>query len=128
MLAANWERRRSSICWDRCRTRPGAPFQLLGVGRPELRPLVAEALLLLGTERALVVCGEDGLDEVTLAGATRVTEVRGGQLREFTWHPRDFGIPTASMAELRISGPDESAATIRGVLAGEPGRCATSWC
>ncbi len=61
----------------------GAPFQVVGVGRAELRPLVAEALLLLGTERALVVHGEDGLDEVTLAGPTRVTEVSAERTAQF---------------------------------------------
>ena len=51
-----------------------APFQLLGVGRAELQPLLAEALLLLGVRRALVVHGSDGLDEVTLGGTTDVIE------------------------------------------------------
>ena len=60
-----------------------APFQVLGVGRPELRQLLAEALLLLGMRRALVVQGGDGLDEVTLAGPTRVTEVTPEGLRQF---------------------------------------------
>ena len=65
----------------------------------ELQPLLAEALLLLGTRRALVVHGSDGLDEVTLAGETFVTEVRDGQLHEFVWTPADFGL---ERAELRI--------------------------
>lgn len=98
-----------------------APFQLLGVGRPELRPVMAEALRLLGIERALVVCGEDGLDEVTLSGATRVTEVHEGRLREFTWHPSDFGIEPAGLDELRVDDAAESAAMIRGIFAGRPG-------
>lgn len=54
-----------------------APFQLLGVGRAELQPLLADALVLLGIRRALVVHGSDGLDEVTLGGATNVIEVTG---------------------------------------------------
>jgi anthranilate phosphoribosyltransferase len=99
----------------------GAPFQLLGVGRPELRPLVAEALALLGTERAVVVCGEDGLDEVTLTGITRVTEVRAGQLREFAWHPNDFDLEASGLQGLRVTDPEESAAMIRRVLAGDAG-------
>ena len=57
----------------------GAPFQVVGVGLPDLRPLLAEALQLLGSQRAIVVQGEDGLDEVTLAGPTRVTEVGSGR-------------------------------------------------
>ncbi len=51
----------------------GAPYQLMGVGRPELRPLMAEALQSLGVRRAVVVSGEDGLDEVTLGGVTNVS-------------------------------------------------------
>jgi len=99
----------------------GAPFQLLGVGRPELRPVMAAALALLGIERAVVVCGEDGLDEVTLSGVTKVTEVRAGKIREFTWHPNDFGIEPCGLEDLRVSGPEESATMIRNVLAGHGG-------
>ena len=80
-----------------------APFQLLGVGRDELRPLLAGALNLLGTRRALVVCGADGLDEVTLAGPTLVTEVRQDTTREFTWKPADFGLAPADLAPLRVA-------------------------
>ena len=57
-----------------------APFQLLGVGRAELQPLLAEALLMLGARRALVVHGSDGLDEVTLGGTTDVIELSGSPL------------------------------------------------
>jgi len=99
----------------------GAPFQVVGVGRAELRPLVAEALLLLGTARALVVHGEDGLDEVTLAGPTRVTEVSASGMRNFSWTPSDFGLEPQTLESLQVSGPAESAAMIREVLAGKPG-------
>lgn len=99
----------------------GAPFQLLGVGRPELRPMMAEALGLLGIERAFVVCGEDGLDEVTLSGTTRVTEVHQGRLRELTWHPFDFGVEPSPLDELRVDDAAASAAMIRGIFAGQLG-------
>ncbi len=99
----------------------GAPFQLLGVGRPEMRTTMAEALGLLGTKRAVVVSGEDGLDEVTLDGITYVTEIRGGRLHEFTWHPRDFGLEAGGLHDLRVSGPADSARMIRSVLSGERG-------
>ncbi len=98
-----------------------APFQVVGVGRAELRPLLAEALLLLGTKHALVVQGEDGLDEVTLAGPTRVTEVLPSGLRNFTWTPSDFGLAPASLESLGVNNPQESAAMIRDVLQGAPG-------
>ena len=99
----------------------GASYQLLGVGRSELRPLLAAALARLGTRRALVVHGEDGLGELTLAGPTRVTEVRGDSLRDFVWTPGDFGLEPSSLDAIRIDGPPSSAAMIRAVLDGEPG-------
>ena len=98
-----------------------APFQLLGVGRPGLRPLLAGALALLGTRRALVVWGEDGLDELTLAGGTRVTCVGEGADCEWRWTPADFGLDAAPLDGLRVSDPQQSAAVIRGVLAGDRG-------
>jgi anthranilate phosphoribosyltransferase len=99
----------------------GAAFQLLGVGRPVLRPLLAEALALLGTQRALVVCGEDGLDEVTISGSTLVSETTAGKVHEFRWSPADFDLPTSGLDALNAAGPEESAAHIRQVLAGEQG-------
>ena len=63
----------------------GAPFQLLGVGRTELRQTMAKVLAILGSKRAAVVSGEDGLGEVTIAADTLVTEVVGGKLREHRW-------------------------------------------
>jgi anthranilate phosphoribosyltransferase len=98
----------------------GAARQLLGVGRAELRPLLAEALILLGTERSVVVHGSDGLDEVTLSGSTEVAEA-AGQVRHFRWTPADFRLGAINLKAIQITGPDESAATIRGVLAGKPG-------
>jgi anthranilate phosphoribosyltransferase len=98
-----------------------APFQVVGVGRSEVRLLLAEALLLLGTTRALVVQGEDGLDEVTLAGPTRVTEVANGALRNFAWTPADFGLAPSSLDTLKVDGPQASAAIIRHVLGGAAG-------
>lgn len=99
----------------------GAPFQLLGVRLAELQPLLSEALALLGSQRSLVVHGSDGLDEVTVSGSTHVTETAAGRLSHFEWTPGDFGLPVASLAELQVSGPEESAAIIRGVLEGKPG-------
>jgi anthranilate phosphoribosyltransferase len=99
----------------------GAAFQLLGVGKAHLREKLAQALLLLGTRRAVVVCGEDGLDEVTIAGATRVTVASAGELRELTWTPEDFGLPRSSLDALIVDGPTESAAMIRSVLDGVAG-------
>jgi anthranilate phosphoribosyltransferase len=98
-----------------------APYQLLGVGKPHLLPLLSPALQLLGCRKAVVVCGEDGLDEVTLAAATNATEVTPGTIREFVWQPSEFGVATGDLAPLRVDGPEASAAVIQGILDGKPG-------
>jgi anthranilate phosphoribosyltransferase len=99
----------------------GASHQLLGAGRPELRPLLAAALQLLEVERALVVSGEDGLGEMTLAGVTHTTEVGANGARETDYRPEDFGLTTTSLNSIRVTGPAESARIVRSVLAGDPG-------
>jgi anthranilate phosphoribosyltransferase len=99
----------------------GAAHQLLGVGRPELLDLVAGALAQLGTTRTLVVCGRDGLDEVSLSAPTQVREVRGGEVRDWEWTPADFGLEPCALAELTVASVEEGAAVVRRVLAGEPG-------
>jgi anthranilate phosphoribosyltransferase len=98
-----------------------APYQLMGVGRDELRPTLAATLARLGTKRAAVVHGADGLGEITIAAETRVTEVRDGHLVEVTWSPADFGIATAPLDELRVESPSGSAEIIRQVLKGHRG-------
>ncbi len=98
-----------------------APYQLLGVGRPPLRPLLAAAMRRLGSLRAVLVCGRDGLDEVTLADETVVSDVTPEGVRETVWSPTDFGLPRGEMAALRVDGPEASAALIRQVLDGQSG-------
>jgi anthranilate phosphoribosyltransferase len=98
-----------------------AAYQLLGVGRPELLDALAGALSILGVRHALLVCGHDGLDEVSLSAPTRVREVRGHELSAWEWTPEDFGMARCVADELRADGPQESAAVIRAVLAGEDG-------
>jgi anthranilate phosphoribosyltransferase len=99
----------------------GAEHQLLGVGRAELLDPMAGALARLGTRDALLVCGRDGLDEVTLAGPTNVRRVRDGRVEAFEWTPADFGLEPAAVGDLKADGPEASAAMIRGVLAGAGG-------
>ena len=99
----------------------GARYQLLGVGRRELRPLLASALSRLGAQRALVVCGSDGLDEVTLAGSTDVSDTQSGNVTEFTWTPQEFGLDPQPLDTLKVDGPAASAAVIRDILAGQCG-------
>jgi anthranilate phosphoribosyltransferase len=98
-----------------------APYQLLGVGRAELLDPLAGALARLGTRRAFLVCGRDGLDEVSLAGPTLVREVRGGEVATREWAPDDFGLAACRPEELRVGGVEESAAVVRAVLAGRDG-------
>jgi anthranilate phosphoribosyltransferase len=98
-----------------------ATHQLLGAGRPELRPLLAGAIARLGTKRTLVVSGNDGLGDVTLAGETHVTDVSDNGINEFIWKPESFGIARQPLAALAIDSPAASAALIRRILAGNPG-------
>jgi anthranilate phosphoribosyltransferase len=98
-----------------------APFQLLGVGRPRLRPLLSAAIALLGTRRTVVLCGDDGLDEVTLGGTTRVTIVTAEGIEEGAWQPQDFRLAAGELTTLRVDGPDGSARMIREILSGKPG-------
>jgi anthranilate phosphoribosyltransferase len=99
----------------------GAAFQLLGVGRVELLDPMAEALARLGTRHAFLVCGLDGLDEVTLAAPTLVREVHNGRITDHQWTAADFGLAPCQLADLKASGPEPSAALIRAILAGEDG-------
>lgn len=100
----------------------GADFQLLGVGKPEIHHKLAAALQLLGTKRAVVVNGDDGLDEVTLAGPTNCIEVTADELKEFKWSPSDFGLEaTTDTSSMQVETPDESAAIIRSILQGSKG-------
>jgi anthranilate phosphoribosyltransferase len=99
----------------------GAAYQLLGVGRPELLDLMAGALARLGTRRALVVCGRDGLDEVSLAAPTLVREVRGHAVTAWEWTPADFGLDPCALSELQADGPEASAAVVRALLEGRDG-------
>ena len=99
----------------------GAARQIVGVPRPELTELVARALLLLGSERAWVVHGADGLDELSTTGYTKVSECRDGAVHTFYVHPMDFGVPKASTADLAGGDAAENAGIVRGVLEGRKG-------
>jgi len=99
----------------------GAAYQLLGVGRAEWLDRLAAALARLGTRRALLVCGRDGLDEVSLSGPTQVRQVQGNAVTAAEWTPEDFGLAPCSLDEMRVEGPEQSAAVIRAVLQGEEG-------
>lgn len=113
----------------------GPEYQLLGTPNERQAELLASALGELGVQRAAVVCGVDGLDEVTLAGPTRVWLVESDRVTaaaadatdsqcavtELTWEVDEFGLERVDAIALRVEGPAESAVRIRRVLAGEPG-------
>ena len=96
----------------------GAPRQIIGVWRQDLVERLAKVLALLGTEHAWVVHGEDGLDEITLAGKTIVAEAHAGNLKTFEINPQDFGIKPAQLNHLRGGDADANARIIREVLSG----------
>jgi anthranilate phosphoribosyltransferase len=99
----------------------GADYQLLGVGSPDLLETLTGAVARLGTRRAVLVCGTDGLDEVSLAAPTLVRVVEGGQFTATEWTPEMFGLGTVSLSDIAADGAAESAAAIREVLAGTDG-------
>jgi anthranilate phosphoribosyltransferase len=99
----------------------GAPNILMGVFHPDLVGIQVRVLQRLGAQRALVVWGRDGLDELSLGAATLVGELRDGQVREYEVHPEDFGIAMAATRNLQVADAAESRAMVLGVLDGKPG-------
>jgi anthranilate phosphoribosyltransferase len=101
----------------------GATRQLIGVVDASFLETIAGALARLGVERALVVAGEDGLDEVSTSAATRVIEVNGEELTRYTLNPQDVGIQPAEPSDPLLGGgsPLQNAEVTRAVFAGERG-------
>lgn len=95
-----------------------AAYQLVGVGRAEYQHRIAEALQRLGTRRTAVVCGADGVGEVTLAASTRVVLVTADGCRDTEWAPEDFGLTRCSLDSLQIQDAAASAAIVLRVLEG----------
>jgi anthranilate phosphoribosyltransferase len=99
----------------------GAMRQIVGVPRAELTELVARSLARLGSRRAWVVHGADGLDEISTTGYTKISECRDGAVRTFYLHPSDAGVPKASADLLKGADAVANAAIARAVLAGQRG-------
>ena len=90
----------------------GAPNILMGVFHPDLVGIQVRVLQELGAQRALVVWGRDGMDEISLGAATLVGELRDGTVREYEVHPEDFGIAMAASRNLRVADAAESKAML----------------
>lgn len=99
----------------------GAAAQVMGVFDDQLTELVGMVLARLGTRHALVVHGSDGLDELTLTGPSRVTEVRDGWVRSYSLDPLELGLEYCTPADLKGGDPGENAEIIRRILSGEKG-------
>jgi anthranilate phosphoribosyltransferase len=99
----------------------GANRQLLGVSDRHYQETIAEALVGLGSVKAMVVSADDGLDEISIASRTRVIEVANGSTAEYYIEPADLGFSEASLEEVTGGTPEQNAAHSRSVLAGEPG-------
>ena len=99
----------------------GAQSQLLGVFEESLTMKMAQVLCLLGCHHALVVHGEDGLDEITLGGKTTVCELKGDEITRCYIDPEDFGFPRTNLSSLRGGPPQENADILRRILQGEKG-------
>ena len=103
-------------------TNPARPTrQIVGVPRPDLTELIARSLALLGSERAWVVHGADGLDELSTTGYTKVSECRNNAVQTFYVHPADFGLPKATPESLKGGDAKTNAAIVTAVLDGVSG-------
>jgi anthranilate phosphoribosyltransferase len=103
-------------------TNPGrAKHQLLGVFAPELTDRLATVLREMGSSRAWVVHAEDGLDELSTLGPTRVSELKDGRVTTWTLDPRDLGLGYARLSDLQIATMDDAVAALRGAIENEPG-------
>jgi anthranilate phosphoribosyltransferase len=99
----------------------GASAQVIGVARLDLVEKLAQVLLRLGSEHALVVHGDDGFDEVSITGPTTVAELRDGQIRTYQIAPEDADLAPHDIGYLRGGTPEQNAAELRLVLDGVPG-------
>jgi anthranilate phosphoribosyltransferase len=99
----------------------GVRRQLVGIARPAYVPIYAEALARLGTERSFVVAGDEGLDELSLAGGNELAIVGDGEVRMQRVHAEDAQLSTATIEAIRGGDPQHNAAALRALLHGEPG-------
>jgi anthranilate phosphoribosyltransferase len=98
-----------------------AKRQIMGVFSPALTSKLAHVLQQLGSEHVLVVCGADGMDEISFTGDSHVAELKNGQVSEYTINPAQFGLPVHQLASIQIDNAEQSKAMILKVLNGELG-------
>ena len=98
-----------------------ASRQLIGVADPSIAERMARVLGALGSEKALVVHGSDGMDELTITGPSTVWLLEGGDVSTFTVSPDELGLSVSDADSIRADSPEDSAAVARSVLSGEPG-------
>ncbi|HUX29681.1 MAG TPA: anthranilate phosphoribosyltransferase [Thiobacillus sp.] len=99
----------------------GAPHQLLGVFHPDLVGILVRVLQRLGSRHVMVVHGSDGMDEITLSGETLIGELKDGEIREYTIHPREFGLETRGSEVLRVWDATQAKHMLLSVLDDLPG-------
>jgi anthranilate phosphoribosyltransferase len=99
----------------------GADNQVMGVFHPDLVGIQARVLQRLGSRHVLVVNGSDGLDEITISGASNIAELKDGEVSEYTVKPQDFGLKTAPLDSIRVANAEEAKAMLLGVLDNLPG-------
>ncbi|MFY9555073.1 MAG: anthranilate phosphoribosyltransferase [Blastocatellia bacterium] len=99
----------------------GANTQVVGVYAPHLTELLAQVLSELGSTRALVVHGSDGLDEITITGESKITELRNGEVSTYVIAPEDVGLKRASLAEIQGGDARQNSQIVLEVLGGKPG-------
>jgi anthranilate phosphoribosyltransferase len=99
----------------------GATRQLLGVSDRRYQETIAEALVGLGCERALVVCAADDVDEISVSAETRVVELKEGRTEEWFVRPEELAVERAEIEQIAGGEPEENAATVAGVLEGQGG-------
>ena len=98
-----------------------ARYQLLGIYSGDLVVAIARVLKNLGSIRAMVVHGVEGLDEISLCGPTRVAELRDGEVQESTIEPEQFGLQRCRIEDLHGGNAEQSAGIVRGILDGSKG-------
>jgi len=98
-----------------------APNQLMGVFHPDLVGIQVRVLQRLGSDHVMIVHGVNGLDEISISGETLIGELRNGEVREYAVHPSQFGLATAEISTLKVSGKEESVRCIERALADEAG-------